>query len=107
MAGLSITRVSPAAETVLVIVSLDLQTTAAGTGYLIGQLVVDGVAQAGQIIGGYRSAVYRSSVSNAYVVAALAASHTYKVQAEKTANDGTSVVNATHSTITVVPFPTG
>lgn len=106
VAGATITRNSPVAETVLVMAAMDFNTSALGTGYSTGFLDVDGVDQTGQVIGGRRSTLVRVTASQIWLVSVAAGSHTYKLQAYKTVNDGTTTVEVTHTSIVIIPLAT-
>jgi len=101
--GLTVTVTSPGTTASwLVMVTLDVNVTAAQTVSFIGQLLVDGTAQASQVIAYHPTAFMRTTINQTYLVTGLAAgAHVMKVSGNLTGTGSYSIGN-THSTETVI-----
>jgi hypothetical protein len=75
-----------------------------GGGVTIGELVVDGVNQTGEILGDAAS-VNRSTVGQSWTVTlAAAGAHTIKLQGRKSINAGTVTANSAHTSVTATVY---
>lgn len=100
--GASITFTAKSANAqAMVTAFLDCNVTVAGSGVVIGELLVDGVAQPGQIIG--PAGVSRETVGQTWGVTGLAVgAHVIKLHARTIAGAGTVTAQSPHSKLAAI-----
>ncbi len=99
VAGLTYT-VPAGTGTAIITAAIDFTVSAAGAGTLVAELLVAGVAQTAQVLMGEAS--IRGTQFQQWSIPKTSSSQIVKIQGRKTINAGTAVIQATHSTMTVL-----
>jgi hypothetical protein len=99
--GCTVTFTPDVQERVIVTGVFDVDISVASTAAAVGNLVVDGVTQTESAIFRQNTAAGRATVTQKWIVALTAASHTLKLQGSKSAALGTIQFNLDHTKMVV------